>query len=462
MVAVFVYAQARAAEDYAFRNHTDIAAAVDALHTSAADSVFEQASVAAEADNEFAQTFLGYCYENVTGVADNMALALHFYRSAAEKKEAWALYRLGAWYAAGHGVSQDFLKAEEYFREAFKSNQHYLDNVDSLDEYERMLRERIDALAAYELGGLYFYTQSKQVLMEKHIADRRPASPGWGDVAATRRLEQEAVKFADSEALRWLVIAAEMGLVEAQIRLAEWYDRGILVEEDKRQATEWYARAAEQGDPKALTQLGIRYEAGVLLRRDYRKALELFKKAAAQNYAEAQYRISSMFRWGTGFVRDYAKAEKWLVKALENGYEKGRETLDSLREAAAREEKEDVESIDVTVEELAAYIDRNELVATGNLKGKPLKVTGVVTGIKEISEGEGYAVLGSPFGALFSSIEVECYFGRVKYGYLITLRKGDIITVRGKYDGFSGNVRLRDCDMVQQTDSGGFIQDEEL
>ncbi|NOQ62974.1 MAG: sel1 repeat family protein [Methyloprofundus sp.] len=55
---------------------------------------------------------------------------------------------------------------------------------------------------------------------------------------------------------KWMLKAAEQGLVEAQVFMAALYDRGLGVSNNVRTATAWYEKAAAQGHGTALAILG--------------------------------------------------------------------------------------------------------------------------------------------------------------------------------------------------------------
>ena len=64
------------------------------------------------------------------------------------------------------------------------------------------------------------------------------------------------------EALKWYRRAAEQGNLNAQRRLAEIYETGMLpgtllkIEKNEKEALFWYRRAAEQGDVDSQCNLG--------------------------------------------------------------------------------------------------------------------------------------------------------------------------------------------------------------
>ena len=69
----------------------------------------------AEDGGASAQSNLGVMYENGTGVAQDSAAAVSWYRKAADQGDAKAQYNLGLMYAKGQGVPQDYVQAHKWF-----------------------------------------------------------------------------------------------------------------------------------------------------------------------------------------------------------------------------------------------------------------------------------------------------------------------------------------------------------
>ena len=81
-------------------------------------------------------------------------------------------------------------------------------------------------------------------------------SLGQAQLASLYLLGREGVQIDHKRAARWMLKAAEQGLVEAQVVMAALYDRGIGVKGSKDKATKWYEKAANQGHGTSLAILG--------------------------------------------------------------------------------------------------------------------------------------------------------------------------------------------------------------
>ncbi len=158
------------------------------------------------------------------------AVAVAWYRRAAEQGDARAQYNLGVMYAEGLGVPQDAAAAVAWYRRA---------------------AEQGDATAQNNLGAMY--------------------AEGLG-------VPQDAV-----EAVAWYRRAAEQGDATAQSNLGGMYDQGRGVPQDDAAAVAWYRRAAEQGHVRAQYNLGGMYADGLGVPPDAVEALMWLTIAAARS-----------------------------------------------------------------------------------------------------------------------------------------------------------------------------------
>jgi TPR repeat protein len=61
----------------------------------------------------------------------------------------------------------------------------------------------------------------------------------------------------NKEAVKWLRLAAEQGLAQAQFNLGVLYKKGEGTAQDIKQAVKWYRLAAEQGHVSAQYNLDV-------------------------------------------------------------------------------------------------------------------------------------------------------------------------------------------------------------
>jgi uncharacterized protein len=157
--------------------------------------------------------------------AGEKAKAVHSLEYAAEKGHALAQWKLGRMYAEGDGVTQDDLKAFEYFRGIADS--HAEDNPDT--PQSRFVANAFVALGHYYLDGI-----------PKTAIKRDPDR-------AREMFAYAASYFRDSE---------------AQYYLARLYLDGNGAPHDPRQAARWFGLSAQKGQCQSQAMLGAMLFAG--------------------------------------------------------------------------------------------------------------------------------------------------------------------------------------------------------
>ncbi|KAG0248604.1 hypothetical protein BG011_010091 [Mortierella polycephala] len=149
----------------------------------------------------------------------------------------------------------------------------------------------------------------------------------------------------DDEALKWYLVAANLGNARAQYVMGtrcydmgnrtaaeDWYLKsakqehqeacqplGELLLEQRRyeEAREWVHEAASAGNARAQYCLGeVYYQRRT--KQDDLQAFEWFYKAAVQGYDHAEYSVGYMYAHGKGTALNYEEAEKWYRKAIKN------------------------------------------------------------------------------------------------------------------------------------------------
>jgi TPR repeat protein len=172
----------------------------------------------------------------------NEAFAL--FQAGTEHGDAASMNYLGFAYYSGVGVTQDYVKAREWYEKA--AGKDYAD-------------------AIYNLGLLY---QNGQGVAQ--------------DYDKARELYEKA---------------ADKGEAAAMVHLGGLYDYGQGVPQDYAKAREWYEKAADNGDATGMDRLGALYYYGQGVTQDYDMARKWFEKAAAKDNAPA------MTGMGCGFTR---------------------------------------------------------------------------------------------------------------------------------------------------------------
>ncbi|MDB5593545.1 MAG: peptidoglycan-binding protein [Hyphomicrobiales bacterium] len=153
----------------------------------------------ANAGNADAQYELAARYIDGRDMPRDPAMAVQWFRKAAEKNSAPAQYRLGALYEKGIGVTRSSKDAAIWYRKAADAG-----NVRAMHNLAVLMADGVDGKPDYSL------------------------------------------------AASWFQNAAEHGVRDSQYNLAILYARGLGVEQDLTKSYKWLALAAAQGDTDAL------------------------------------------------------------------------------------------------------------------------------------------------------------------------------------------------------------------
>src|SRR6516165_10548620 len=204
---------------------------------------------------------LGLLYANGQGVTQDYVRAREWYEKAAEKGFPSAMGNLGVLYANGQGVTQDYVRAREWYKKAADEG---------------------NAEAMFNLGLLY--------------------ANGQG-------VTQDYVR-----AREWYEKAAEKGFPSAMGNLGVLYHNGQGIAQDYVRARAWYEKAAANGNATAMFNLGLLYANGQGVAQDYVRAREWYEKAAEKGFPSAMGNLGVLYHNGQGVAQDYGKAREWYEK----------------------------------------------------------------------------------------------------------------------------------------------------
>jgi hypothetical protein len=193
----------------------------------------------AERGDAKAQSDLASTYYYGTGIPQDYAEALRWYKMAADQGEPSAEDALAYVYFTGRGVSQDYAEALRWYKRA---------------------AEHGSAKGQFDLGTVY--------------------DDGVG-------IPPDYV-----EASRWFRKAADQNYAKAQDAIGYMYYAGRGLPQDYAQAFSWYRKAAEQGYPKAEFDLATMYYKGRGTPPDKTEARSWYIKAAKQGNADARQALT--------------------------------------------------------------------------------------------------------------------------------------------------------------------------
>lgn len=132
-----------------------------------------------------------------------------------------------------------------------------------------------------------------------------------------------------NEALKWLKISAEAGLVDAKIDLGLMYLEGRLVEKDEKSAFQLFLEASNSDHTEALYNAGQCFIKGIGTLQDLEKGFEYLYKAAELRDELAQLEVGKCYAKGIGTSKDLIKAYAWLTVAYAGS---GTESYASLQQ----------------------------------------------------------------------------------------------------------------------------------
>ena len=123
---------------------------------------------------------------------------------------------------------------------------------------------------------------------------------------------------------------AELGDLESQLQLANYYRWEIKSDPNFKEALKWYMKAAEQGDASALNNLGCMYLVGDGVEESDEKAFKLFHKSAEIGNDSSQYNVGLMMHEGVGSMTNKEEALKWIRLAAEQGHVEAQTMLNNI------------------------------------------------------------------------------------------------------------------------------------
>ncbi|MGJ3263618.1 MAG: hypothetical protein ACFE0R_10330, partial [Salinarimonas sp.] len=113
---------------------------------------------------------------------------------------------------------------------------------------------------------------------------------------------------------------AERGVVPAQYRIGQIYDKGVGVERDPAAAEIWYRRAAESGNVTAMHNLAVLLAEGAVGGApDYTGAIGWFRRAAEHGVRDSQYNLAVLLARGLGAPQDVPASFTWFAIAAAQG-----------------------------------------------------------------------------------------------------------------------------------------------
>jgi uncharacterized protein len=121
------------------------------------------------------------------------------------------------------------------------------------------------------------------------------------------------------KAFKWTSIAVENGHKDAIFDLANLYDEGHGVKQDKKKAFSLYLQSAEQGMDFAQLEVAMAYQLGKNVDMDLEKAAYWHHKAAKNDMQKSHLVLGTLYYSGIGLKKDVIEARYWLNRAVKGG-----------------------------------------------------------------------------------------------------------------------------------------------
>ena len=143
-------------------------------------------------------------------------------------------------------------------------------------------------------------------------------------------VEGRGVDANPEEGRAWIKRAADVGMVEAEVLLAEMMLNGRGGPKDHPGALALFEKAAGRGHVGAMFAMGAMHGGGHEVPVDRPSAQRWFRAAAERGHAYAQMMLGRYLARGLAGERDFDRARVWLDRALAQGLQEARNDLAAL------------------------------------------------------------------------------------------------------------------------------------
>ncbi|KAJ6178380.1 Chitin synthase activator (Chs3) [Penicillium mononematosum] len=239
--------------------------------------------------------------------------AIKHYQRGVARADSASYYRLGMMILLGqHGQHQDFNTGLEYIRLAAQSCDQ--NAPQGAYVYGMLLARELPQVSVPE-SFLPLDLNLARVNIEK--AAYHGFAKAQVKMGAAYELCQLSCDFNPALSLHYNALAARQGEPEAEMAISKWFlcgHEGIFEKNDELAFT-YAQRAAQSGLPTAEFALGYFYEVGIFVPVDIKEARSWYAKAAASGNKDASGRIESISRSKTLSRKDHEKIAISRIKS---------------------------------------------------------------------------------------------------------------------------------------------------
>ncbi|KAL2836676.1 hypothetical protein BJY01DRAFT_221710 [Aspergillus pseudoustus] len=247
--------------------------------------------------------------------------AIRHYEKGVHFHDSASYYRLGMMILLGqHGQRQDYQMGLDYISRA----------AESCDENAPQGAYVYGMLLARELPQVNVpETYLPLDLNAARVNIEKAAYHGFAKaqvkMGAAYELCQLGCDFNPALSLHYNALAARQGEPEAEMAISKWFlcgHEGVFEKNDELAFT-YAQRAAQSGLPTAEFALGYFYEVGICVPVDIKEAKSWYAKASASGNKDATGRIDSISRSKTLSRRDHEQVAIARIKSTRYGHQRG-------------------------------------------------------------------------------------------------------------------------------------------
>jgi len=175
--------------------------------------------------------------------------------------------------------------------------------------------------------------------LENLISQANAGSSPAALLLGLKFLNGDGVATNESEAFRWLLLAAEQGEPIAQNRLGSLFEHGQGVAADAGESAFWFGQAATSGNVVAMHNLAIAHTDGAGVERNLAEAARLFQEAANLGLADSQFNLAVLHSRGMGVPASLSEAYKWYLIAAAQGDPEAQTQAEALASQLVQNER---------------------------------------------------------------------------------------------------------------------------
>lgn len=278
----------------------------------------------------------------------NRALALYYFKLAADAGSPEAMFNIGMCYEYGAEFKADLLTAYHWYCKAgefvpalfkkavflesgipaFKSERAYkpgipADHKQAADILNRLIQKKYPPALTYQ-AKKYLRSQLSKEAEFKEAFRLLSQAVKYGDISAYRLLADcyewgMGCEKDERKAFELIKYAASCGDGAAAAKLGSYHEHGIGTVPDLALAVQAYKKSAELGEAIGMVQLAKHYSSGFIIETDLAKAIELCQHAAALNERSAFTQLGLFAAGGIGMAKNEIKAFQYFLKGAGMG-----------------------------------------------------------------------------------------------------------------------------------------------